>query len=235
MAWDSQGNLVLAGSSSDTTPRDNSALQPLNAGIPAYRSSDGGMSWSPDPGTFQPSLIVPDQGVAGRLWGIAYNNAFWVSTDFGRTWQKRSDFSGNSPFFRTVVSVPGKPDLLYFPGYGTTLKSSDGGITWTTVHTDAYFGIAVDPNNTDTVVAFGISAIFVSRDGGGTWTQNFNNRFYNLRNPQGFFVDPSNATRLLLYDSIYGILALDWTTLSITLVNPISLSSPIRQFRGACS
>jgi hypothetical protein len=223
MAWDSQGNLVVAGTSNDTAPRGNGALQALNAGVASYRSADGGASWNPDAGSFQPSTIVPDQAVAGRLWGLG-SGAFWASADFGRTWGERSDLSGYFGLTGGVVSVPGNPDLLYLLGFNP-LKSIDGGVTWASLKTNASFGFAIDPNNTDTVVSFSIGGVLVSRDGGETWASPSSNlsRFFNLRNPQGFFADPSNPGRTLFYDSSIGLQALDFTTLLVTTINTPAL------------
>jgi hypothetical protein len=222
MAMDSHGNLVVAGPSTSTLTRGASGVQPDNAGIPVFRSLDGADSWSPEPVASPPRLIAPDQGDPGRLWGLD-NKAFFCSTDFGRSWRQLSDLSAFKHFYSPsdIVSTPGAPDLLFLTGY-VTLKSTDGGATWTRITSDgldvsSFSGLAVDPNNAQKLVAFA-DRVMNSLDGGATWMPNIQANTFQLAGFQGLISDPSNRGRMLFNDVVNGVLALNLSDLTISRV-----------------
>ena len=161
-------------------------LASSNGGGGAYRSTDGGATWSP---------IAAVSGLAG--WqvtfapdGTAYlgtQDGVWISDDDGVSWTASSLGIGPNDSVTAITIDPSDPDTLWIgisESFGqqpvNVMRSNDGGVTWvnrtpplgTPLSANA---IAVDPADGDTVIAgfaggFGGGAVWVTTDGGDTWT-----------------------------------------------------------------
>lgn len=102
-----------------------------------YKSTDGGSSWLPLPGT--PSVLLytgldalNEDTVVLVTWGTAYR-----STDGGASW---STISVPTSVELTDVDFAG-PFGVAVGGDATILHSTDYGETWTLVHTDSIAGL----------------------------------------------------------------------------------------------
>jgi photosystem II stability/assembly factor-like uncharacterized protein len=106
-----------------------------------YRSLDGGNSWE---------RMTP----SGTVWGPDGIRAGWPI-----------DFQVD----------PRSSNRLFANAYGGgNFLSTDGGVSWTNA-SQGYSGaqvriVEVDPKNSSTVFAAGLSGVFVSHDGGRTWS-----------------------------------------------------------------
>jgi photosystem II stability/assembly factor-like uncharacterized protein len=135
--------------------------------------------------------------VSGRVAGIAIDpsnanhilcgsggGGVWETRDGGTTWEPRTD---NQPSLSigAVAFDPSNPLIAYAgTGEGDTrrgalgvglLRSADGGTSWT-VHATApfvglaFFDIAIDPTNTNHILAATTGGLFESANAGSTWT-----------------------------------------------------------------
>jgi hypothetical protein len=152
-----------------------------------YRSTDGGATWSPVPGLANTS--VHDIGFTPA--GVAYaatQDAVWTSTDDGATWDHLTltGIDPNNDETFDVAIDPTTPTTIWAGvtdagGFQTVnlMRSTDGGVTWddmTPPHDAPMAGtdIAIDPNDSDTVIAvfrgsFGGGEVWVTTDGGASW------------------------------------------------------------------
>lgn len=118
----------------------------------------------------------------------AADGGVWKTTDGGQHWVPLTD-TQSTLSIGSLTLDPNNPSTIYvgtgepftsdsFPGVGV-LKSTDGGSTWTTIQgpflNTHIGGIAVDPNNSQNVLAAAIEiGIERSTDGGNTWSQALN-------------------------------------------------------------
>jgi photosystem II stability/assembly factor-like uncharacterized protein len=129
----------------------------------------------------------------------AADGGVWKTTDGGQHWVPLTDTQPTLSIGSLALD-PNNPNTIYvgtgepftfdsFPGVGI-LKSTDGGQTWTTIQgpflNGHIGGIAVDPNNSQNVLAAFEGGIERSTDGGNTWTQVFNT------NASRVLFDPKN-------------------------------------------
>jgi photosystem II stability/assembly factor-like uncharacterized protein len=138
-----------------------------------YKSTDCGTSWAafnlPNGMYYIYSLLVSPSDhntvLAGTLYGVCR------STDAGQTWTRQSTNNYN---YR-IVSVPGKPDLMYSAAYSSVYRSTDAGITWspcgagvpgTTIRT-----VLAVPGESSTVYCGSTAGMFKSTDCGATWNE----------------------------------------------------------------
>ncbi len=194
-----------------------------------WRSEDGGKSWKNvglKDGRHIVRLIVhprnPDivwAAVVGHLFGPNEERGVYKTTDGGKTW-KRTLFVNNQTGASDLVMEPGNPNVFYAGtwrvirtpyslesgGDGSGIwKSTDGGVTWTSLTQKkglpkgvwGITGIAVAQSNTDKVYAIIENAkggLFMSADGGETW--NLQSDDNNIRQRAWYytkvFVDPKN-------------------------------------------
>jgi hypothetical protein len=102
------------------------------------------------------------------------NSTIYSSSDSGATWA----LAASTACFAYRISIdPITPTTLYVTsGYCTAgpLKSTDGGLTWTTLSGfpsgTLVFNIAIDPKSPNTLYAASSLGISGSTDGGQTWT-----------------------------------------------------------------
>jgi photosystem II stability/assembly factor-like uncharacterized protein len=117
----------------------------------------------------------------------AADGGVWKTTDGGQHWVPLTDTQPTLSI-GSIALDPNNPSTIYvgtgepftfdsFPGVGV-LKSIDGGQTWTNIQgpfvNGHIGGIAVDPNNSQNVLAAFEGGLERSTDGGNTWIQVFN-------------------------------------------------------------
>ncbi|MDT8449054.1 MAG: hypothetical protein RQ847_02665 [Wenzhouxiangellaceae bacterium] len=170
-------------------------------GSGVHRSADGGETWT------EITAGLPDE-VMGRI-GIALapsrpdvvyaiieaegeGAGFYRSTDFGVSWEKRSDYVSGSPqYYNELVVDPVDPDRVY--SMDTFLQvSEDGGKNWNRVgiehkHVDEH-ALWIDPANTDHLVTGNDGGIYESWDRGDNWRH-----VRNLPITQFYRATPDNA------------------------------------------
>jgi photosystem II stability/assembly factor-like uncharacterized protein len=113
-----------------------------------YQTTDGGTTWNPvsnlpgpRPGGICGMYVVNDSTLyaCGRYFGPA---GFYKTTNKGTTWSYQS-FTGMAGgivdlhFFNKDIGIAVGSSASYSTGYGRILRTTDGGNTWTIVHTSA--------------------------------------------------------------------------------------------------
>jgi len=118
-------------------------------------------------------VVTVDRTQAGRVLA-GCETGIYLTNDAGASWQH---------VFTTVDTVndiqqsPHDPKLwLAVSQSAGTLRSNDGGLTWTKVDavpsTHTFFNIAFDPTNAQRIAVGGwMLGLFTSEDGGVTWTE----------------------------------------------------------------
>jgi len=174
---------------------DKNQFQGTGGGF--FKSNDGGEHWErlaaglPENMTqvnFSIAASRPNRiyAVAGTTEAGAYSSAaglgFFRSDDGGRNWTRIT--SDPRPALRIgggdlpVVRVdPSNPDTVYSTGL-VTMKSLDGGITWTSLRGapggDDYQNLWINPNHPDTLALVSDQGAVITVNGGKTWSSWFN-------------------------------------------------------------
>lgn len=149
----------------------------LNECNGAYRTLDGGASWTPLSGGFrQPvwwlSPIAFDPVNAHTLYAAAGAGVI-RSTDGGATWSSPTPVLGDAPVDSVAID-PRNPAVLYAGTAGGVSRSVDGGETWRVDATGIQGrlniqGVASDPSDPARVYAATESGVWRSTDGGHIW------------------------------------------------------------------
>jgi photosystem II stability/assembly factor-like uncharacterized protein len=123
------------------------------------------------------------------LWCGSVSGGVWKSTNSGASWFPLDDFMANLAV-ACMFMDPNNADIIYvgtgegfynhdaIRGAGI-FKTSDGGTTWTRLSstTNSSFQyvsrLAIDPNNSQGILAATRSGIFRSTDAGGTWANRY--------------------------------------------------------------
>jgi photosystem II stability/assembly factor-like uncharacterized protein len=131
----------------------------VSVGDGIYKSTDGGQNWTHmglnKSERISNIIVQPDNsdviyvGVLGALWGDSEDRGVYKSTDGGKTWNKILYVNATTGCSELVMD-PQNPDILYAAfwefrrtaysfnsgGMNSALyKSTDGGKTWTKIHT----------------------------------------------------------------------------------------------------
>ncbi len=150
-----------------------------------YRSSDGGNTWSEVPVLDGTSVFDIEFAPDGTSY-IGTQDSIRKSTDSGLTWATLNLGIGLNDQVFDVAIDPSNPSILWVGVADASgsqpvnvMRSTDGGATWTN-RTPPHApmsgrGIAVDPNDSNTVIAvfggdFGGGEAWVTTDGGDSWT-----------------------------------------------------------------
>jgi photosystem II stability/assembly factor-like uncharacterized protein len=150
-----------------------------------YRSSDGGNTWSEVPVLDGISVFDIEFAPDGTTY-IGTQDSIRKSTDSGLTWATLNLGIGANDQIFDVAIDPSDPSILWVGVADASgsqpvnaMRSTDGGATWTN-RTPPHApmsgrGIAVDPNDSNTVIAvfggdFGGGEAWVTTDGGDSWT-----------------------------------------------------------------
>jgi photosystem II stability/assembly factor-like uncharacterized protein len=167
-------NLVLAG------------LAPGGSfGGTLYRSTDDGATWLAVPALDGTSVFDIEFAPDGTGY-LGTQDSIWKSTDGGLSWITLNLGIGANDQVFDVAIDPSDPSILWagiadaFASQPVNvMRSTDGGGTWidrTPPHAPlSCRAIAVDPNNSNTVIAvfggdFGGGEVWVTTDGGDSWT-----------------------------------------------------------------
>jgi hypothetical protein len=152
-----------------------------------YRSTDDGANWAPVPDLANISVHEIEFAPDGTVYA-ATQDSVWTSDDDGATWTHHV-LGIVDPLNDEVFSIEIDPSNAQTIWAGVTdaggsqpvnlIRSIDGGTTWTDLtppHGAPMIGagIAVDPSDSNTVIAvfhgdFGGGEVWVTTDGGDNW------------------------------------------------------------------
>lgn len=173
-------------------PDDASTLYAVGYNVVA-RSTNGGSSWEPiygEWGGFSTGLDFvklnpqdPESIWAGGQNGIE-QGVLLHSPDGGESWENWLNLVEAPSVAKEIAFHPSKAEEVYVGFEGGLIKTPDRGEEWETlIHSEEnrfFFGLAVHPNNPQTIYAAGWLKrfdepqpfiIFVSKDGGSTWEE----------------------------------------------------------------
>jgi len=156
----------------------SSALTMVFAGARGVKaSSDGGASWTPLSGPLdaaQVAAVHVDPRDSDRIWATTRSAGLFATTDGRGTWS--SGFEGLPPGGANVLAVdPHDPDTMIVGATGGLYRSTDGGLTWSALTSDA------TPFSSATILTAAASVpttwyanawldgVYRSRNQGSTW------------------------------------------------------------------
>ncbi|WP_405231052.1 WD40/YVTN/BNR-like repeat-containing protein [Lentisalinibacter salinarum] len=154
----------------------------ITAGLPEDNMGKIGISTAPSAPDILYAIIEANEEEQG----------VYRSTDFGNSWEKRSDHMTTSPqYYNELVIDPLDADRVYALDTVTHV-SEDGGRTWRQLgmefrHVDDH-ALWIDPDNTDHFYIGGDGGIYETWDGGTTWRH-----VRNLPVTQFYRIQPDNA------------------------------------------
>ena len=165
-----------------------------------HKTNDGGKTWRKIAG----DLPSGDLGRIGLAMAPSAPNVLYAiieaeeedrgvyrSTDFGESWEKRSDHMTSSPqYYNELYVDPHNPERVYSVDTFTHV-SADGGVSWEKIsfknrHVDDH-ALWIDPRNTQHLFLGGDGGVYESWDRGDTWRH-----VRNLPATQFYRVTPDN-------------------------------------------
>ena len=170
-------------------PTDPNTYWIGSAGGGAWRTKDGGQSWTPmyhnlialgvgdiDYNPINPNTIYLCTG--DRDAGDTYSVGVMKSTDGGNTWNATGLAFNTSDYFlaNTLVISPADTNTLLLAADWGIYRSTNGGTSWTNVYNGDFKEVVYCPSNPNVVYAAGSinsgdAEVHRSSDGGQTWTQ----------------------------------------------------------------
>jgi photosystem II stability/assembly factor-like uncharacterized protein len=141
-----------------------------------WKSTDAGSTWTnigtalPTGTGFSEAPLVINANTylvnTNTSWGGG-TPGIYRTTNGGTSW---SQVSSQDAYEAPLVTASG---IIYWPiTDGTLLKSTDSGVTWTSVGSNLQTGNPVRPIELPdgSIVAVGNTTLVISKDGGGTWS-----------------------------------------------------------------
>lgn len=128
-------------------------------------TTDGGVSWSRQGGTFRQLLTV---SFSDALHGISLGNEARYTTDGGATWKKGGGAAG------TIYDAEmANATTAFATGGNLVIKTTDGGATWKSTSLPVNGNLVqIDVVNPQTVFVVGAQgSVFRTTNGGGKWAQ----------------------------------------------------------------
>lgn len=151
-------------------------------GSGVHKTIDGGVTWAKVKGGL-PGGDLGRIGLAAApsapnmIYAIIEANekdqGIYLSTDFGESWDKRSDHMTSSPqYYNELYVDPHNPQRVYSVDTFTHV-SEDGGTSWNKIsfknrHVDDH-ALWIDPNNTSHLYIGGDGGVYESWDRGQIW------------------------------------------------------------------
>jgi len=151
-------------------------------GSAIHKTMDGGKSWRKitegvPGGDLGRIGLAAAPGSPNMIYAIIEadkeDQGVYRSTDFGESWEKRSDRMTSSPqYYNELFVDPNNADVVYSVDTFTS-RSEDGGKTWTKLsfknrHVDDHV-VWIDPDNSSHLFIGGDGGVYESWDGGDTW------------------------------------------------------------------
>ncbi|MFL6256857.1 MAG: SBBP repeat-containing protein, partial [Pyrinomonadaceae bacterium] len=212
VAVDAAGAAYVAG----RTDSFNFTRLPIanRAGSPAYRSTDGGATWSASSSGLSASS-VNDFAVAQGVIYAGSNLGVYRSTDGGASWQLGGQVRpSTAPFItRAVVVDPTNSAIVYAGTSGGSglYKSTDGGTTFEAKASGLTIPVVttlvINPNTPTTLYAGTQLGIFKTTNGGDSWTQVQGSPSTGLSTAiNKLVIDPSNPQTLYAATTSRGVL-----------------------------
>lgn len=135
------------------------------------KSADGGETWTDVRPDGLPSLdlhgFAVDPNDSQTLYAAVASEGLYRSRDTARSFQPISGDVGGAVM---ALAVTGDGRILAGDMEQGLLASSDAGQSWKLILRASLMGLAINPEDPDTVVATG-PGILLSRDGGRTWNE----------------------------------------------------------------
>lgn len=164
-----------------------------------YRSTDGGLNWSPASGAMRTNYVAAVAvGQSSTLFAGTLGGGVYRSADNAGTWTP-SDAGLDLALVTSLLADPAVPGTVYASAFDGVYRSADGGGTWLAVNN----GLPIAPvsalasrsGNPRTLFAATLGAgVWKTTDGGGTWissAQGLTDSFVS-----SLAVDPSNSLTL---------------------------------------
>jgi photosystem II stability/assembly factor-like uncharacterized protein len=132
------------------------------------RTSDGGVSWSPQAAPTVADLFAVATAGAGRAWAVGAGGTVLRTTDGGATWTAWPSGTTRDLFAVCAVS---RRSVWAVGDRGTILHSQDGGRTWapsSTSSNEPLYGVAFSGLRRG-LVCGGRGTLLYTRDGGERW------------------------------------------------------------------
>nr|MEE4267729.1 YCF48-related protein [Candidatus Krumholzibacteria bacterium] len=155
----------------DVVALDAETIVAVGGGSGAYRSADGGLSWTPTPAPHE-GRLVNLTAVGGRLVAVGDGGAVAASFDQGLTWSAMPSpgdgYLGDQHWFDDNHGVVTAGAFPLFDGFAA--RTRDGGLTWEPVAAvDAGSLHNIDFMDAQTGFMIGDFEAYRSDDGGETW------------------------------------------------------------------
>jgi photosystem II stability/assembly factor-like uncharacterized protein len=141
-----------------------------------FKSTDGGMNWSPaNTGIGNDSIVYSlavNPVASNTIYAGIAGDGFLKSSDAAASWTRSITGMTNSLVFR-FLSDPLNPHRLLVGGLEGAFASADDGASWTAISTGltdtVVYALSVDPANSTILYAGTRAGVFRSVDGGAHW------------------------------------------------------------------